>query len=301
MIVYLKNNEINRKLWDGCMAASQTLKPYSYSWYLDIMAPGWEALIDDDYDSVFPVPARSRFGIKYIATPIFLQQLGAFSPDKSSEKSIDEFLDYMPEFYRLIDLCIGQPVYRKGYSITEKYNYELDLSLPYDALWNNFQTACKRNIEKSARRRIEFTDDITPHELVDLFMEVKEKFIKGIRPRDFQRLTKLMEFCIANNKGRITGVRDSGRRIVFGQFLIRTAGYINLFFGVNSLESRKRRINYFFVNELIKANASTDTILDFAGSSIPSIATFIESFGSERYPYYRIFRNTLPWPIRLLK
>jgi hypothetical protein len=301
MIVYLKSNEIDRILWDSCIAASQTLKPYPYSWYLDIMAPGWEALIDDEYDSVFPVPARSRFGIKYIATPIFLQQLGAFSPDKSSEKSIDEFLDYMPEFYRLIDLCVGQSIYREGYAVTEKYNYELDLSRPYDALWNNFQNACKRNIEKSARRDIEFTDNITPDELVNLFMEVKEKVIKGIRHRDFKRLIKLMEFCLANNKGRITGVRDSGKKILFGQFLIETPGYINLFFGVNSQESRRRRINYFFINEIIKANASTDTILDFAGSSIPSIAAFIESFGSEKYPYYRIFRNILPWPVRLLK
>jgi hypothetical protein len=65
------------------------------------MSPGWEALIDDDYDSVFPVPARERFGIKYIATPIFLQQLGAFSPDKAAENVINEYLDYMPEFYRL--------------------------------------------------------------------------------------------------------------------------------------------------------------------------------------------------------
>jgi len=301
MIVYLKSNEIDKKLWDNCIAASQTRKPYPYSWYLDIMAPGWEALIDDDYDSVFPVPARSRFGIKYIATPIFLQQLGAYSPDKSTEKSIDEFLDYMPEFYRLIDLCVGQRISKRGYSITEKYNYQLDLSSPYEVIRGNFNNACKRNIEKSARQEILFTDDITPRELVGFFLEAKEKVAKGIKSRDFERLTRLMEYCIANNKGRISCVRTARKKLVFGHFLIETPGYINLFFGVNSPESRKRRINYYFINEIIRENASTDTILDFAGSSIPSIADFIESFGAERYPYYRILRITLPWPIRLLK
>ena len=301
MIVYLKSNEIDRNLWDSCIAASPTLKPYGRSWYLDIMSPGWEALIDDDYDSVFPVPARSRFGIKYIATPIFLQQLGAFSPDKSSEKSIDEFLYYMPEFYKLIDLCVGQKIYRKGFSITEKYNYELDLSRPYDHIWNNFQDACKRNIEKSGRKRTEFTNDITPGELVDLFIEIKGNVSKSVKSRDYNRLRQLMDFCISDKKGRIIGVRAARKKIVFAQFLIETPGYINLFFGVNSQESRERRINYHFINELIRENASTDAILDFAGSSIPSIASFIESFGAERFTYYRIFRNTLPWPIRLLK
>ena len=301
MIVYLKNDEIERTLWDACISASETLKPYSYSWYLDIMAPGWEALVDDDYDSVFPVPARSRFGIKYIATPIFLQQLGTFSPDKSSEKSTDEFLDYMPEFYKLVDLCIGQKVIREGYTVTERSNYELDLSRSYDELWNNFLTPCKRNIEKASRKKVEFTDDITPEELIDLFIIIKEKIIKGIRHRDFQRLINLMQYCLATGKGRISGVRSSRKKIVFAQFLIETPGYVSLFFGVNTLESRQRRLNYYFINEVIKNYASSGAVLDFAGSSIPSIATFMESFGTVNNHYYRIFRNNLPWPIRLMK
>ena len=108
MIVYHKNNEIDREQWDNCIKSSPGVKPYAYSWYLDIMAPGWQALVDDDYDSVFPIPCFSKFGIQYVATPIFLQQLGAFSPDKPASQAIIEFLDYMPDIYRLIDLCWGR-------------------------------------------------------------------------------------------------------------------------------------------------------------------------------------------------
>jgi hypothetical protein len=54
MIVYHKNHEIDREQWDKCIRNSPGTKPYAWSWYLDIMAPGWEALVDDDYDSVFP-------------------------------------------------------------------------------------------------------------------------------------------------------------------------------------------------------------------------------------------------------
>src|SRR5512136_2157781 len=100
MIVYLKNQEIDRAQWDTCIGLSQSTKPYAYSWYLDIMAPGWEALVDDDYDSVFPIPGFSKLGIQYVATPMFLQQLGAFSPDKPTGKAIVEFLEYLPDFYR---------------------------------------------------------------------------------------------------------------------------------------------------------------------------------------------------------
>ena len=301
MIVYLKNHEIERELWDGCIKASNTSKPYAYSWYLDIMAPGWEALVDDDYDSIFPVPSRERFGIKYIATPIFLQQLGSFSPDKSTEVATEEFLDYMPEFYRLIDLSVGQKVNYKGFTVTERSNFEIDLSYPYEELWNSYSQPCKRNVEKSSRRKTELTDDISPGELIDLFIRLKEKTIRGVKERDFLRLKNLMEYCLKNGKGMIKGVRATRKQIVFGQFIIKTPGYINLFFGVNTLESRERRINYYFVNEIIRENADKKITLDFAGSSIPSIATFMESFGSTNHPYYRIFRNSLPWPVRMFK
>jgi hypothetical protein len=301
MIVYLKNSEIDREQWDNCINASQSRKPYAYSWYLDIMAPGWEALIDDDYDSVFPIPAHTQFGIKYIATPIFLQQLGAFSPDKSSENAINEFLDYMPVFYRLIDLCVGQKVNRKGFTVTKRANFELDISKPYDTLWNNFYPQCKRDIEKSSRKKIDLTNDISPGELLDLFIGVKENTIRGIKQRDFQHLINLMDYCLKTKKGRIIGVRASKKKIVFGQFIIESPGYINLFFGVSTPESQEKRINHYVVNEIIRDNASKNIILDFAGSSIPTAAAFMESFGSINKPYYRIYRNSLPWPISMLK
>lgn len=301
MIGYLKNHEIDREQWDNCIRNSPGVKPYAYSWYLDIMAPGWEALIDDDYDSVFPIPARTRFGIRYIATPIFLQQLGAFSPDKPSEQAINEFLDYIPDFFRLIDLCVGQNTSHKGFQIRKKTNFELDLSKPYETLCSSFLPYCTRNIETSSRKKIKLVYDISPGELLDLFMRNKGKEIRGIKQTDYQRFNKLMDFCLKNKKGHIIGVRDSRRKIIFGIFIIETPGFKSPFFIVNTPESRKKMIGYYVINEIIKNNSSTKTILDFAGSSIPSIAFFVESFGGKNVPFYRLYRNRLLWPVRMLK
>jgi hypothetical protein len=301
MIVYLKHTEIDKDQWDACIAASPGRKPYAYSWYLDIMSPGWEALVDDDYDSVFPVPARERYGIKYIATPVFLQQLGAFSPDKAAENAINEYLDYMPEFYRLVDLCVGQKVNYAGYTVSERVNYELDLSHPYEQLRENFDHACRRNIEKSFREKVRMTDDISPFDLIDLFTRMKEEVAGKIRQRDFSRLKELMVYCIQTDKGNISGVRDENGKIIFGQFIIKFAGQVNLLFGVNTPESREKRINYYFINEIIKESAGKKLTLDFAGSSIPSVGSFMSSFGSVIKPYYRIYKNSLPLPVRWLK
>ena len=301
MIVYLKNKEIDREQWDSCITASQTTKPYAYSWYLDIMAPGWEALVDDDYDSVFPLPGFSKFGIQYIATPIFLQQLGAFSPDNPVQKVIYEFIDYMPEFYKFVDLNVGQKVDYKGYKTIERSNYELDLSLPYEKLWDGFSSDSRRNIQIGAKKKSELTSDVSPEELINLFAWNKGSKLKGIKLRDYDRLKSLMNYCISSNKGKIIGVRASKKRLIFGIFLVQIPGSVTILFTATSPASRDKRIGYYVINEVIRDNAFTDTLLDFAGSSIPSIASFMESFGSINYPYYRIYRNKLPWPIRLLK
>jgi hypothetical protein len=301
MIIYLKNNEINREQWDNCIKNSPGFKPYAYSWYLDIMSPGWEALIDDDYDSVFPIPCFQKFGFRYVSTPVFLQQVGAFSPDKPPEKSVIEFLEYLPDFFKLVDLCIGQKVVFDGYKLTERINYELDLSRSYDKLWENFSAHCKRNIEASARKKPELENNIKPEELIDLFLKNRGKEIKNIKAEDYQRLKNLMNFCLKNKKGRIIGVRGTGKKPVFGIFLVETPGSKVMLFVVNTPQSREKRIGYFVVNELIKEFALTRNLLDFAGSSIPEIAAFMNSFGSVNNPFYRIFRNRLLWPVRLLK
>ena len=301
MIDYHKNHEIDREQWDNCIKNAQVTQPYPYSWCLDIMAPGWEALVDDDYDSVFPIPAGSKFGVKYITTPAFLQQLGAFSPDKPVDNCLNEFLFYLPDFFKLVDLNISRKVVNSSFRITEKSNYRLDLSKPYEKLFENFSSGCRKNVETSQKKGFEITRDINPDEMINLFIQDRSGEAKGIRPRDYGRLKNLMTFCTKNKKGRILGVRGARKRLLFGIFVIEIKGGKTILFSVNSRESREKRINYFVINELIRESAGTRNVLDFAGSSLPAVATFLESFGAINVPYYRIYRNRLLWPVRMLK
>lgn len=298
MILHLKHDEIDKGKWDKCISGTPGAKPYGYSWYLDIMAPGWEALVADDYNAVFPLPLFIKYGIKYVTTPVFLQQLGVFTPDKSEQEKINEFLEYMPESYRLIDLRIGQFTDHKAFTVTELTNFELDLSLSYDNLRQNFSRRSKKDIEKSGRLIHGIVNDVSPEELIDLFRNNTGKELKVIKERNYDRLRKLMDFCIRNNKGKIIGVRSHNNRLIFGRFILTTMGRVTLLFTASTHESREKRISYYVLNEIIREYSSTKTILDFEGSTIPSIAAFMKSFGCVNVPYYRIYRNRLPWIIK---
>ncbi len=65
-IIYLKNDEIDVVKWDLCIAKAANALPYAYSWYLDIVAPSWDALIYGDYEVVMPLANKTRFWQSYI-------------------------------------------------------------------------------------------------------------------------------------------------------------------------------------------------------------------------------------------
>ncbi len=301
MINYLKNDEISRERWDACLMEIPAVRPYAMSWYLDIMAPGWEALVDDDYLSVFPLPIRRKYGFSYVATPVFLQQLGLYTADGDRIKIAGEFISFMPEFIRLVDLCIGQEAAVPGFTMSPRYNYELKLSDPYDRIWVSYMTDCRRNINIARRYPQEIVEDVKPGELISLYRNHTARKTRSIDDPAYRRLHALMEHCTASGTGRILGVRSPKGKLLWGIFVIELCGRSTLLFTAGSRKSRELRTSYLVIDHIIQSHAGTGQIIDFAGSSVPSIAIFMRSFGGEKKTYWRLYRNILPWPLRLLK
>src|ERR1700759_1778470 len=75
MISYLSHSDIDKLRWDACISHAQYSIIYGYSWYLDMVSPGWDALVDDDYQSVFPLTWKKKFGLYYLSQPNFAQHL----------------------------------------------------------------------------------------------------------------------------------------------------------------------------------------------------------------------------------
>lgn len=301
MITYLKNEEIDRERWNNCLAEIHEVKPYPWSWYLDIMAPGWDALVDDDYDALFPLPRFRKYGFNYLATPVFLQQLGAFSPDIETVKKAEEFVSFLPDFFRLVDLNIAQKIETDEYKVTPRSNYELKLEVSYESLWFRYMTDCRRNINIAHRYPQEIVDNVKPHEIISLFRNNIGKRAGVIRDASYRHLHSLMDHCTGTAKGRILGVRSPKGKLLWGIFMIDIADRITLLFTAGSRKSRELRTAYHVIDHIIKLNSGTGKTVDFAGSSVPSIAIFMKSFGGTRTTYYRLFRNNLPWPARLFK
>ena len=106
MIQYLTHNQINLNKWDATVAECGNI--YAYSWYLDIVRPGWDALVEDDYQSVMPLTGGKKFGVNYLFQPYFAQQLGVFSKQSLTPEKTEAFLKAIPSKYRFAEIRLNE-------------------------------------------------------------------------------------------------------------------------------------------------------------------------------------------------
>ena len=85
---YLSNSKVDRKKWDHCVSNSFNNRVYGLSWYLDLVAENWDAIIYGDYKAVFPVVFKDRIFFKKYYHPLFAQQLGLFVSSEFNDNDI---------------------------------------------------------------------------------------------------------------------------------------------------------------------------------------------------------------------
>ncbi len=302
MIKYLSHNEINKSKWNSCIKDSVNGLIYAYSWYLDIVCPGWNALVEDDYKSVMPLAMGEKYGFKYIYPPPFTQQLGVFSTSGLSNEHVERFLKHIPADIRYVEMNMNTLNRAKpsGFENRHLVTHLLDLIPTYDQLASNYSTQTKRNLKKAGSYALDVTRNLPPEKIIDLFRNNRGK--KYGHPLIYYRLLhKLMLSCIEKNLGQCWGVYNVKKELCAGAFFIGSnKRVVFLFSGVNELGYEAQAMT-FLLNRFIESNAQRDIVMDFEGSMDKDIARFYKGFGSQETQFMQIRRNTLPGPVKWLK
>ena len=106
-IEYLKHKEIDFSKWDDCISKSLNSIVYAYSWYLNIVAQEWDAIVVDDYKIVFPLAIGRKFGFTYTFQPLFTQQLGIFSPGIIDKQITQQIIKSIPERIKYLSISFN--------------------------------------------------------------------------------------------------------------------------------------------------------------------------------------------------
>lgn len=302
MIRHLLPNDIDYEKWDNCINESFNGNIYSLSWYLNITHPEWEALVEDDYERVMPLPVSKKYGISYILQPYFIQQLGIFSKSNLCSEKIVEFIEAIPSKIKYIDinLNIHNKLESEQFAHTNNVNHLLDLVSSYEKIRKKYSSNAKRNLKKAEKNNLQLLKNIKPNELINLFKNNKGKEIEGFKETEYKNLERLIYMSIHKGLGIIYGVFNSSNELCAGAFFTRhNKRLIFLFSGSNDL-AKENGAMFFLIDSVIREYSPSQITFDFEGSNDKNLARFYKGFGSKEVFYKQIRINRMPFPFNSL-
>jgi len=301
MIRFLTNEQIDSIRWNECINQAFNGNVYGYTWYLDLVCPGWCALVEDEYLRVFPLPAWQKMKIHYLAQPLFTQQLGIYSASPVSSRELKDFLYKIPAQFKYGDFNLSTFNKIEASGINYKYNinYELSLDLPYQQLVSSYSENLKRNIRKASTFSNSLSKNVDPALLIELFRNNRGARIKSLTDSQYTLLLNLMKMLVQRGVCEVWGVYDEQNVLSGGVSWVKSHNKAVFLFSAVSDTGRQTGVMPFIVDTFIRENALKNMILDFEGSNDKNLGRFYASFGSKKLFYPRIYFNYLPFYFRI--
>lgn len=301
MIRFLKHEMIDKARWDYSIGIAINGNLCAYSWYLDIVSPGWCALIEDDYEMVFPLTVSSKAGFKYIMQPYFTQQLGIYYRSETSENKLIEFLSSIPSFYKYIDINLNTSnAIQASNDVSEMTNLELDLISEYREIASGYQNNLQRNLKKAVQHKLTITKHVRPEEIISLFRANKGMELKHLNDNQYKIIQRIAYESLHKGIGEIWGAFDEFNQLVASILWVSSHQKAIFLFSALSESGKKMNAMPWLIDSFIRQNAGKPLTLDFEGSNDDGLARFYSSFGAKKVIYLRYTRNSLPLISRII-
>ncbi|MDO9154354.1 MAG: hypothetical protein Q7U47_11760 [Paludibacter sp.] len=281
-INHLQHKEIDFNRWDQCISQSINQLTYATSWYLNIVCPGWEALVADDYEFVMPIPVKRKYYFPYIVQPYFTQQLGIFSKNRVTEEILHHFIKKIP--YYSYELNLNE--LNQHSEIEELPNFILNLNATYAQLSSGYSKNTQRNIAKAHK----FNLTIAYDQDVNSFFEFYQLNATQINASQFEIIKKIIKTGKEKQIVDLLSVNNNENEMIAALCLLKTTARLTYFLPVSNNEGKNSSAMFLLVDELIRKYAGRGFLFDFEGSKIEGIARFYKGFGAENQPYFILKR-----------
>lgn len=295
MIAYLTHEMIDQNRWDECVAAAPNGNVYAWSWYLDLVHPGWDALVEvegDKYLTMMPITKKKKYGVNYLCQPFFVQQLGVFSTQPLTKDHTMAFLQAIPKKYRLVEIRLneGNPLDNTIKGVELHRNHLLDLSSCYVVLLSHYHENTIRNLKKSFKHGLTLVKHPPISVVIDLFRANRGATVTHWGDAEYRRLMALTDHAITSSNAFVYGVKNiDNEDIICGALFMKSHQRITfLFSGMNQIGKETGAMT-FLIDQVIQEYAGQPLTFDFEGSDDDNLARFYQGFGSlpVAYPGFR--------------
>lgn len=296
MIRYLQHKQIDKTQWDNTITQCGNI--YSYSWYLDIVHPGWEALVEDEYAAVMPLTLGRKFGVDYLFQPYFAQQLGIFSKEVVDAEMTRRFLSAIPKKYRFAEIRLNEKnAFDDSFQGIEYHrNVLLDLNHEYEDLRANYHANTKRNLAKAETNNLQLVNSVIPYHVIALFRDNRGADLEKWGDKEYVVLQTVTAEAIRRKKAFILGVTEVGvGTLLSAAIFMQTDNRITFLFSGNNSQAKEKQSMTFLMDQVIRQNAGKEMVFDFEGSDDDNLARFYLGFGGDEVKYPSYSFNHLSW------
>jgi hypothetical protein len=301
---YLKHAQINKILWDKMILESSNGLVYGSTWYLDaVTGDNWDALVSDDYSWMMPLPIKNKFGIQYLPTPVFVQQLGIFGPGPFTVELSNHFIKHLSANIKLIEYQLNSDNLNPSlaeFEIRSRTNIIKKLPLERQTIISEFSDNTQRNIKKAEKMKVRF-GNASIRQMIKLFQDYKEKEISGWDISHYNILDRLYNVCMLRKFGTSIGAYNNNGELIAGAFITEWKSRATFIFSCNSPEGKENGALPALIHHYMQQAPSQMEIFDFEGSDQEGLARFYMSFGSIETKYVHLKLNRLPFYMRWLK
>ncbi len=302
MIRHIRYKDIDTKKWDACIDGASNGIIFAYSWYLDSVCDQWDALVEGDYEYVFPLPWKKKWGIRYVFQPFFMNQLGLFSVHSPANAKTDEFLRHIPGEFLYTELGLRQApgTSNAAFRIEERKSQFVSLQPGIDAIRLAYSDNLKRNLKKAMAFRLS-VKPVEASEVIRIFRSSRGNRPGVFHNDDYKNLFNLINTLSSHSKGESLGVYDPGGALHAAAHFMQSHDRIIYLKGAASEKGRESGAMSMLMDHYISLHAGTGKNFDFGGSMAESVARFNKGFGAKDYVYLHLSKNNLPHIIRWLK
>ncbi|HCC95439.1 MAG TPA: hypothetical protein DEQ26_14170 [Flavobacteriaceae bacterium] len=282
MIKRVSRKKLDVNKYTECLNKSVNYRIYAEVFYLDaLIENNWDCYVLNDYEAIMPLPFVKKFGFKFIVQPIYCQQLGVFHQENFSK-----------ETFQLFEKKLHRNLVR-AYAFNEentemfepkgerKVNYILDLNKDYENILKNYSSNRRKELRRTSKMGLIIND--VNH--LENFQSLKKQYEYINLHKLDKKYTLIFENLLHKNHLKIFDIYTKEKVLLGSQVILFSSNRIICFSFARNKKEDKHNTSAYILDFIIKQHSNSSLIFDFEGSMVPSIAKFMQDFGSTGKKY----------------
>ena len=288
-IRFVPQEEIDKVKWNSCVHYANNGNVFGYMWYLNHVAKDWDALVEGDYESVFPLVWRKDWlGRKEMYQPSLMRELGIYSINVLSEKRVGAFLDAIPAEYQSVKINLNEQniqIDEGKHDISTRTNYQILLTQPYEKIRAAYSPDFEQQLSLSGEYSLLPTTSIKPEKVADFY----RKYAKDRRQVDwnFHALQRIMYNVLHRGWGFASGVLDEKGELLACNFFIYSHKKAISLLPLQSPKGAEQGALAYLMDIFIRKHADRPLILDLNVGINDRLSIDIGAQANEYYHFKR--------------